>query len=371
MKIQAFRAILPVLTKIDASEAFFESVREKFIPYEKAGFFQEEKEKAVYFYEIKNETRSHFGVVAALDLADFKDGKIKKHEKTLLEKERQQMALLVERGAMVKPVLLTYRAVPLLQNFMKTYTSENEPYITYSFQNGKEIHRFWKINEVEKITKLQDFFKNNIPFTYVADGHHRLTTNVLLHKTMQAEGEGEYYNQIYCAFFADEDLAIGAFNRGVNIDVEDFLTKIKNVADELENTNAKPIAKYHFSVFYKNEWKSFTWKKEILDAFEATGKVLLDVDILNEKVLKNILDIKDIRKDERILYVEGAKGTAALEKICQENAAKIAFSLFPVAIEDLMKVSDEDGTMPPKSTFFEPRMKNGIMIQGLPIDNKQ
>jgi uncharacterized protein (DUF1015 family) len=367
MNIQPFRAILPILTKINASEAFFDSVREGFPAYEKQGFFQEEEEKAVFFYEIKTEKRSHHGVIAALDLADFAAGKVKKHEKTLLEKERQQMSLLIERGAMVKPVLLTYRAVPLLQRFMKEYTLENEAYITYTFQEGKEIHRFWKINDSEKIGKLQDFFKNNIPFTYVADGHHRLTTNVLLHQTMQNEGEGEHYNQIYCAFFADEDLTIGAFNRAVNIDVENFLEKINTVADSVENTEIVPQNKYQFSVFYQAKWHVFTWKTEILAEFEAKGKVLLDVDILNEKILKTILGIEDIRKDERIVYVEGAKGTVALEKICTEGAAKIAFSLYPVAIEDLMAISDDDGTMPPKSTFFEPRMKNGIMIQGLPI----
>jgi uncharacterized protein (DUF1015 family) len=367
MKIQPFRAILPILSKINASEAFFDSVREEFITYQTQGFFQEEDEKAVFFYEIKTEKRSHHGVIAALDLADFAEGKVKKHEKTLLEKERQQMSLLIERGAMVKPVLLTYRAVPLLQRFMKEYTLENEVYIAYTFQEGKEIHRFWKINDSEKIRKLQDFFKNNIPFTYVADGHHRLTTNVLLHKTMQNEGEGEHYNQIYCAFFADEDLSIGAFNRAVNIDVEDFLEKINTVADSVENTNIIPNAKYQFSVFYQAKWHTFTWKTSILAKFKAKGKVLLDVDILNEKILKTILGIEDIRKDERIVYVEGAKGTAALEKICTEGVAKIAFSLYPVAIEDLMDISDDDGTMPPKSTFFEPRMKNGIMIQGLPI----
>ncbi len=367
MKIQPFRAILPILSKIDSSEAFFDSVRENFSTYQTQGFFQEEEEKAVFFYQIKTEKRSHYGVVAALDLMDFEEGKVKKHEKTLLEKERQQMSLLIERGAMVKPVLLTYRAVPLLQRFMKEYTAENEAYITYSFQEGKEIHQFWKIKDVEKIKKLQDFFKNNIPFTYVADGHHRLTTNVLLHKTMQNEGEGQYYDQLYCAFFADEDLAIGAFNRAVNIEVENFLEKINMVADSFENTHLKPNCKYQFSIFYQGKWSFFTWKKHILAEFEAKDKVLLDVDILNEKVLKAILGIEDIRKDERILYIEGAKGTVALEKICTEGAAQIAFSLYPVAIEDLMMVSDADGTMPPKSTFFEPRMKNGIMIQGLPI----
>jgi uncharacterized protein (DUF1015 family) len=368
MRIRPFRAILPILEKIETSEEFFESVREDFPNYYEKGFFTKTEQKAVFFYEIKTSFRKHYGVIASLELQDFYDGKIKKHENTLLEKERQQMALLIERGAMVKPVLLTYKAVPVLQSFMAEYAEKNEATSVYSFKNGEEVHRFWEINDTEKIEKLRTFFEQNIPFTYVADGHHRLTTNVLLHKSMKNEGDGQHYDQIYCAFFADEELSIASFNRVVNHDVVDFLEKIKNVAETASSENIIPIKKHDFSIFYQEKWHFFTWKKEIAANFETETGVILDVDLLNEKVLKSILEIEDVRKDTRIAYVEGVKGIAALEKSCREGNAKIAFSLFPVAIADLMSVSDQEGIMPPKSTWFEPRMKNGLMVQGIPME---
>jgi uncharacterized protein (DUF1015 family) len=362
MNIRAFQAVVPNLDRCTISEKFFESVRDAYPEYEEQGFFSEDQQKAVFLYEIKHPKITHHGIITAVEVLDYEKNKIKKHEKTILAKERQQMALLLERGAMVKPVLLTHPPVAELSDFSATFRANHAHFLQIYLSENQQTHTFWKVDAAEDIIALQTIFAQKVPVSYVADGHHRLTTNVLLHKSMCAEGDGEFYDDFLVAFFAADELRIEAFNRIVEIETDNFLQKINNVATPIA-ISPTPTEKHHFSIFHQKEWHSFTWKKEILAKIIQQGKTVLDVDILNEKVLKKILGIKDIRKDNRITYVEGIKGTAALEKICLQKPSSIAFSLFPVAIEDLMEVADSDGTMPPKSTWFEPRMKNGILMQ--------
>jgi uncharacterized protein (DUF1015 family) len=305
------------------------------------------------------------GIIASLDVRDYDKGKIKKHEKTIFAKEQQQMDLLLERNAMVKPVLLTYPKSNELTYFINTYIADNQYFFKINIEESQHQHCFWKVSDVAQIKELQTLFIEKIATTYVADGHHRLASNVLLYHTMKEKEGSEDYHQMLCAFFASDELRIEAFNRVVTDVPNDFLEKINTIATKSFLSEAIPNAKHEFSFFYKNEWHTYVWKDAVLADFKTKKKVVLDVDILNEKVLQDIFNIQDIRKDARISYVEGIKGKEALEKVCSNKENAIAFSLFPVAIEDLIQVSDNDDIMPPKSTWFEPRMKNGMLVQGL------
>jgi uncharacterized protein (DUF1015 family) len=366
MQIKPFLPILPDFTKIEVSEDFFENVREEYKTYEKQGFFSNNHLPSIFFYEIKTPYRSHLGVVSALDLQDFYDNKVKKHEKTLLEKEQQQMALLLERGTMVKPVLLTYKNVATIQAFIKTHITQHSPTIVYALP--EETHRFWQIVDTQTIAAVQQLFADEINTTYIADGHHRLTTNVLLHQTMLAEkrGDADDFRQIFVAFFAADELSISPFHRVVKHDVDNFLEAIAQFATVVQTDDATPKQKFNFAFYHQKKWYNATWKTAIIEAAKANKTVLLDVDLLNDYVLQKILGIADIRKDKRINYIEGNKSITELERVSDKGESQqIAFWLYPVDIQDLMTVSDNDGVMPPKSTFFEPRMKNGMICQAI------
>jgi uncharacterized protein (DUF1015 family) len=170
-------------------------------------------------------------------------------------------------------------------------------------------------------------------------------------------------DDVLCAFFATYDLRIEAFNRFIeNVDLLglDFIKKLEQIAIPLTNRQNAPDKKGRWGTWIAGEYTLWEWKTETLAAFQANGKIVLDVDILNEKIFREILGIEDVRKDKRIKYLEANNDTDFLRK---KSTNGICFSLYPVDIQDLIAVSDADGIMPPKSTWFEPRMKNGLLIQ--------
>jgi uncharacterized protein (DUF1015 family) len=360
MNIHPFKAVIPNLTKIAADDVFFESVKEKYTQYCEEGLFLNVEEEAIYLYEIQSRTGVHYGAVASLDLNDYKAGKIKKHEKTLIEKEKKQMELLLERGAMVKPVLLTHQDNGLLRSTIVDWTTEKPVFYSIFFEKSKETHRFWKISDTEEITQLQDIFRKEVPKCYVADGHHRLAANLHFEELADAE---DINDDVLCAFFSTYDLRIEAFNRFIeNVDVLglDFIKKLEQIANPLTHKQGEPNKKGRWGTWIYGAYILWEWKAETIAAFQAEGKTVLDVDILNEKVFKEILGIEDIRKDKRIKYIEGTWADDYLRKRSTEG---VAFSLYPVDIQDLITISEADGIMPPKSTWFEPRMKNGLLVQ--------
>jgi uncharacterized protein (DUF1015 family) len=360
MTIHPFKAVVPDLTKINADDAFFETVKEKYITYCQKQLFLTTSENAIYLYQIETPTQQHYGVVASLSLNDYRAGKIKKHEKTLIEKEKKQMELLLERGAMVKPVLLTHLDNDFLRNTILNWTSQKPVFYSIFFEKSEETHRFWKIADSTEIAQLQDIFQKEIPKCYVADGHHRLAANLHFE---EMSGAKDINDDVLCAFFATSDLRIEAFNRFIeNVDVLglEFIKKLEQIANPLSHKEITPNKKGRFGTWINEEYTLWEWKAETIIAFQKEGKIVLDVDILNEMVFKKILSIEDIRKDKRINYIEGNWGDDYLRK---KSNSGITFSLYPVNIQDLIAVSEANGIMPPKSTWFEPRMKNGLLVQ--------
>lgn len=360
MNIHPFKAVIPDLNKIVTDDVFFDSVREKYAQYREEQLFLNVAEEAIFLYEIQTRTQLHFGVVASLDLDDYRAGKVKKHEKTLVEKEKTQMKLLLERGAMVKPVLLTHQDSSILRGKIIDWSSRMPVFHQVYFEKNKETHRFWKISEPTQITELQDIFQKEIPKCYVADGHHRLAANLHFEEISATK---DIKDDVLCAFFATLDLRIAPFNRLVeNVDVLglDFIKKLRQIANPLTHKHGEPNKKGRWGTWINEQYTLWEWKAETIAPFQAEGKTDLDVDILNEKVFKEILGIKDIRKDKSIKYIEGNLSDDYLRKRSTEG---VAFSLYPVDIQDLIAISDADGIMPPKSTWFEPRMKNGLLVQ--------
>lgn len=364
MNILPIQAVLPDLTKIKVNDAFFETVKEEYPKYLSQEMFFSTLEKGIYIYEITNSEKQHVGIVAALDLDDVRKGKVKKHEKTLVAKEKTQLNLLIERGAMVKPVLLTYPILESLHTLIIQLKTGSAIFHEIHFPESNQTHRFWLIKDVQAIRTIQNEFKK-IEKLYIADGHHRLNANLHFEEKAQELHINDKFDEVFCAFFASSQLSISAFNRLVkepSISGDEILQRINEIAYFIESDAALPQQKNEWKMCIEGKWTTWRWKEHLLN-FRGSDKVNLDVDILNEYIFKQILGIEDIRNDKRISYLDASY---EFIKLTKESKKGIVFSLFPVDIHDLFKVADDDGTMPPKSTWFEPRMKNGLLVQEIP-----
>ena len=365
MKIIPFPAIIPDLDKITANEAFFNSVKKNYRGYADGGLFKNTGVDALYVYEIKTRFSSHTGLVAALDLDEYRSGKVKKHEKTIHEKEELQLELLVRRKAMVKPILMTYRHSEEIDEALTNVKNSSEPILQIDFEKIKQKHLFWQLTDPVVIAGIRQLFEKNIPCCYLADGHHRLTSNLHLDHQIPYNGKDKF-DEALCAFFADSQLLVRPFHRvfkDSQISDAELMARISQYAEQNVLPGNAPLKKGEWSMCLNGKWSSWHWKTEVVEAYRNNRHVVLDVDILNDKILHEALGVEDIRHDKRISYIEGTRRVAALEKI---SFTGIVFRLFPVDIEDLMTISDDDDIMPPKSTFFEPRMINGLLVQPLP-----
>lgn len=367
MRIKPFRAVYPNLNFITSPDEFFGTVKERYPEYRESGFFNRTAQESVYIYQIKSPHRVYKGMVACTDIRDYLEGKIKKHENTLAAKEQKQMHLMLQRGAIVKPVLLTYPEIPQIAQFIDNIIAVEDPFYAVLFESENQSHTFWEISEGKQIEIIQDFFKNLVPETYIADGHHRSSTTALMHKRIGSQAGEPDYDQMLCAFFPANELDVHDYNRVVDgltdMSLTTYMAKIAQLFEiEILEEPRKPLQKHEIIMYVNREWFALTWKERVLKEYEEE-KVLLDVSLLDEKVLHHILGIKDVRTDLRIKYVEGPKGVEDIRNKTNKSETRIGFLLYPVHLNDLIAKADANQVMPPKSTWFEPRIKNGLIVQ--------
>jgi uncharacterized protein (DUF1015 family) len=366
MKIKPFQAVYPKLDFLTSPDAFFARVKFEYPEYKKNGFFNKTAQEAIYIYEIEAKHRTYTGLLACSDVQDYYDGNIKKHENTISTKEQQQMQLVISRGAVVKPVLLTYHGVDEINELIYNYKKNNTHFFEISFLEDQQLHRVWEISDATLINTFQALFADKIPQTYIADGHHRVSTLALMHKRIMNKMGYSNFNSVLSAFFPTDQLEVLDFNRvvkGLNgHSPTTFMAKIAQLFDTEIINLRKPSKKYEIVMFFNNEWFQLTWKKEILASYKNT-QILLDASMLNEKVMKGILGIEDSRTDTRVNYIQGVKGLEDFRLTTLKSEQNIGFCLYPVALTDIIAMADMGKTMPPKSTWFEPRMKNGLVAQ--------
>jgi uncharacterized protein (DUF1015 family) len=376
MKIIPFKAIYPILEKVPHSNDFFDTVKFQYHDYRAQGLFQAADKDALYIYRITNTEGEKFtGLICCVDITDYFEGNMKKHEKTIVTNEGLQSDLLEKRGAAIKPVLLTYpstraskttlwlnkteeKSTAVLNNLLIEYIENNKKF--YIIHIGGEKHCFWQIAEPEVIKEIQEVFKTEIPHSYIADGHHRSASFADLYAQLKSEKTAK----MLCAFFPQQDLRIQAYNRIISdlngLSQDEFLSELTHFFKvKVLKKGVKPYAKFEMTMFLGGKWFQLNWRKSELKEF-AQGLVLLDVHLLNEKILKPLLGVKNIREDVKVKYIEGTKSIKNVEEACPTEG--VAFCLFPVEFEDLVLVADSEGILPPKSTFFEPRMKNGLLV---------
>jgi uncharacterized protein (DUF1015 family) len=365
MRILPFPAVVPNLDKVPHSNDFFDTVKFRYHEYAAEGLFQNaysegEVSSAMYVYQIKSaDGEKYTGLIACADINDYFNGNIKLHEKTIITNEDKQGNLLQVRKAAIKPVLLTYPEVEELQNFLENYTENNRKF--YVIELAGEKHRFWKITEGGDLSRLQRFFDQYIPQTYLADGHHRSASFAALHRQSPSARTAK----MLCAFFADTQLSIDSFHRVVRdlngLTEDGFLDKLQGLFKiKVLSSYEVPYMKHEMIMRLGSRWYGLNWRKDVLKNFVEGDLVLLDVHLLAEKVLKPLLGITNVRTDKRLSYIEGTQPIASIEKAVGTEG--VGFCLFPVGFDDFKAVVDSNGTMPPKSTFFQPRMKNGLVV---------
>lgn len=364
MTIYPFTAIYPNLELIASPDVFFETVKFEYPQYFQSGFFQTDDGDAFFVYEIETHERTFHALIACSDIQDYLDGKILRHENTLVAKEQQMMNLLLQRNTMIKPVVLAYTGVDEVNKLISSATKAT-PFLTIPFEESGERHNIYKITDPEMQQKLIEHFRKVVPKAYIADGHHRCSTAAKLYKTVSEKHSPLDFSKLLCAFFPFDQLVIHDYNRVVEILHEIsptvFVARLSGLCMIKQlDTPRKPKMKHEIILYIEGEWYRLRWRKSVLRRY-ANRKVVLDGEILNREILEPILGIRDVTSDQRLRYVEGIAGIDGIIEKTHRTAFRIAFLIYPVSANELMRVADAGETLPPKSTWFEPRVKNGLV----------
>ena len=317
-----------------------------------------EDEPTFYIYRQIMNGHSQSGIVCCCHIDDYENNIIKKHEHVLPEKVADRTHLIKELNANTGPIFLTYRDQSQIDKLV-IEEERAEPLFDFTSEDAVQ-HTVWKVSDCELLYR----YLGEVPVAYVADGHHRAASAVsvgLERKAANSEHNGdEEYNWFVSVLFPATQLNVLSYNRAIRdlngMNPEGFLDVVKSRFNfDLQHT-AEPPERGCVSMYMDGEWHTFRWG----------GKTdMLDADVLQDQLLAPLLGIEDPKTDKRISFVGGIRGTEELEKLVDSGEYAVAFSMYPVAIEQVMAVSDNDQVMPPKSTWFEPKLRSGLFIHSL------
>lgn len=330
---------------------------------EKGDFIREEK-PCYYIYELTMEGRVQTGIVACVSIDDYLSGTIKKHENTRAEKEADRICHVDACNAQTGPIFLAYRANAVIRDMVN---AKKQDLPLYDFVSEDDIrHRVFVIEEEEQIKTIQETFEK-IGEIYIADGHHRAASAVKVGLKRRESHLGftgeEEFNYFLSVLFPDEELMIMDYNRVVKdlngLSPSDFLNKVKDIFEvEKLDSQEKPREKGQVSMYLEGNWYLLTIKEEDKSNDPVEG---LDVSLLQKLLLQPVLGIENPKTDGRIDFVGGIRGLGELEKRVSEDC-KVAFAMYPTSIGELFGVADAGKLMPPKSTWFEPKLRSGLFI---------
>jgi len=322
-----------------------------------------EETPSLYLYRLIMGDHEQIGVVACCSVDEYDRDVIRKHERTRRDKEDDRTRHIMVLRAQTGPVFLTYRAQPRIDSLITDALSRNPP--LYDLVANDDIrHTIWRVPNYHPLVEAF----GEVPYLYIADGHHRAASASRARAELKEQGfayiGNEEYNFFQCVLFPDNQLQILPYNRIVRdlngLSQDDFLARVRESFAVTESARPAPIERGRWSMYLGGRWYRLALPS---DATRPSGVVdSLDVSILQNRLLDPILGIKDIRTDKRIDFVGGIRGTGELEQLVKEGKAAVAFSLYPTTIEDLLRVSDAGEIMPPKSTWFEPKLRDGLLI---------
>ncbi|HEY6905953.1 MAG TPA: DUF1015 family protein [Ignavibacteriaceae bacterium] len=328
-----------------------------------------ENEPHFYLYRLEMNGKAQVGIAATFSVDDYENDTILKHEKTRKEKEDDRTNHIITTEAQTGVVFLTYRGVAAVNNMVNKTMSENKPEYDFTSEDGIK-HTIWIVpGEFNK--RIVDEFKN-IKHLYIADGHHRAASAARARNVKKVQNKNhkgdEEYNYFISVIFPAEQLNILSYNRAVadlnNLSKDVFLDKVSERFIIEKSGQKEPAARRNYGMYLEGEWYILKARDSILASSSLSASVAetLDVSILQDFLLNPILGIDDPRTNKRIDFIGGIRGTKELERLINSREAAVAFSLYPVSLDDLMNISDAGEIMPPKSTWFEPKLRDGLLV---------
>ncbi|HEY8388980.1 MAG TPA: DUF1015 family protein [Parasegetibacter sp.] len=343
------------------SEAVYEKAKQNLDAFIQRELLFRENKACYYIYQLVMNGRSQTGLVCGSSVDDYENDIIRKHEFTRPEKELDRINHIKYTGAQTGNVFLAYRNVAAIDAVINKWKEDKSP--VYDFVADDEIrHTIWVVNDDATIQKITDLFASEVPYTYIADGHHRAASAAKVRASL-GENAPEGANYFLTTLFPANQLAILDYNRVVTdlngLSVSDFLAKLGDKFEVSEAEGAvKPAELHEFGMYLDGQW----YKLKANDGTYSTDPIgVLDVTILQENLLDPVLGIKDQRTDKRIDFVGGIRGLNELEKRVDSGEMALAISLYPVSIQQLFDIADSGNVMPPKSTWFEPKLRDGLL----------
>jgi uncharacterized protein (DUF1015 family) len=354
------------------SQEVYDKVVENFNMFkEKKWLVQEETEK-FYIYAQTMDGRTQYGIVGCAHIDDYLNNNIKKHELTRKDKEEDRMIHVRITNANVEPVFFSYPANKKIDAIVDTIVKNQTPEYDFVADDGFG-HHFWVINDAAVNKEIAEIFANEVPALYVADGHHRTAAAALVGGEKRNNNKNhtgkEEYNYFMSVIFPDNQLKIIDYNRVVKdlngLSLDDLILALQDDF-YVQNMSGKiytPTRLHEFSMYLRGYWYKLTAKPGTYDDQDPIG--VLDVTILSNLVLDKRLGIKDLRTDKRIDFVGGIRGLGELKRRVDSGEMAVAFALYPVSMKQLINIADTGNIMPPKTTWFEPKLRSGLVIHEL------
>lgn len=345
------------------AEEVYQRAKQNFETLVKDGVLIVEAEPSLYIYQLDMNGHIQTGVLGCCSVEEYNANLIKKHEKTRPEKENDRTRHIKTIGAQSGPVFLTYKHQPQISSLVEQEIGSSEPLYDFTAADGVR-HSIWKVENPEALVAAFA----EVPCTYVADGHHRIASAARCAAQMKSENPkhdgSENYNFFLSVLFPDQELQILPYNRIIyslgDLSAADVLSKLENSYDITSDAEPEPPAKGWVSMYLEGKWYGLKSKSGVPKTEDPVDS--LEVSELAKKVLVPIFGIEDERTDKNVDFVGGIRGTKHLEQLVDSGKAVCAFSVFPTSIDELIAVSDADKIMAPKSTWFEPKLRSGLVI---------
>lgn len=324
---------------------------------------EKEDSESLYIYAQSVNQKTQIGLVCLSSVEDYDKNIIKKHELTREIKEKDRFNHILKSKCHAEPVFLAYRDLDKINKIINDFMSKNSPLYDFTSED-KVTNTLWRISDTKILNDLQALFKNDINALYIADGHHRAKASSLVGNYLKEQNKNhsgdESYNFFLTVLFPSSQLNILPYNRAIKskITIQEIIEKSSELFDVSETEMTDVEKKGEFKIYNQGKAYLFRYKGPKLNDIEKS----LDVALLQNYILDPILGIKNPRKDENIDFIGGIKGVKYLKNLVDNGEFDLSIAMYPTAIEELFQISDEDKIMPPKSTWFEPKLKSGLFL---------
>ncbi|CAM4280497.1 hypothetical protein BAMA_08095 [Bacillus manliponensis] len=356
----------PALSPYD--DLVYEKANENLQQMIKDGIFIQEEKSCFYIYKLTMNGKSQSGLVVCTSIDEYENDTIKKHERTRYEKEKDRIRHVDACNANTGPIFSTYRTKQEVSALVARWQAEHAPIYEFTADDGIE-HVAWKVDDEETVHTFIEMFQH-VPTIYIADGHHRSASAVkvgLMRREQYPNYTGEEeFNYFLSVLFPQDELAILDYNRVITtlngLTEEQFLQKLDQsfYVERAEVSPYKPTERCTFGMYLNDKWYTLKIKENLVDMNDVVKR--LDISILQDYVFSPVLQIHDQRSDDRIDFIGGIRGLQELERLVDSDQFQVAFAIYPTSMEDLLAIADAGEVMPPKSTWFEPKLRSGLFI---------